>query len=129
MSDSPPSAATRVLVVDDNSSNRRLAMAFVKRLGFVVEEVEDGAAALERLAASPFDVVFLDISMPGMSGEEVLARLRADPRFAGLHVIAYTAHALHEEKQRLIDAGFDDLLIKPISLKAVESALAAFMPA
>ena len=88
MSDSPPSAATRVLVVDDNSINRRLAMAFVKRLGFVVEEVEDGAAALERLAASPFDVVFLDISMPGMSGEEVLARLRADPRFAGLHVIA-----------------------------------------
>ena len=63
MSDSPPSAATRVLVVDDNSINRRLAMAFVKRLGFVVEEVEDGAAALERLAASPFDVVFLDISI------------------------------------------------------------------
>ena len=61
--------------------------------------------------------------------EEVLARLRADPRFSGLHVIAYTAHALPEEKQRLIDAGFDDLLIKPISLKSVEIALADFLQA
>ena len=61
--------------------------------------------------------------------EEVLAKLRADPRFNGLHIIAYTAHALPEEKQRLIDAGFDDLLIKPISLKAVELALADFLPA
>jgi len=129
MSDTSPPASRRVLVVDDNAINRRLAMAFVKRLGFATEEVEDGAAALDKLAASPFDVVFLDISMPGMSGEEVLARLRADPRFGGLHVIAYTAHALPEEKQRLIDAGFDDLLIKPISLKSVEIALADFMQA
>lgn len=129
MSDTSPPASRRILVVDDNAINRRLAMAFVKRLGFVTEEVEDGASALAKLASSPFDVVFLDISMPGMSGEEVLARLRADPRFSGLHIIAYTAHALPEEKQRLIDAGFDDLLIKPISLKAVELALANFLPA
>ena len=99
----------------------------------VVGGNDDGTAAAGPEVPGPvapgIDVVFLDISMPGMSGEEVLARLRADPRFAGLHVIAYTAHALHEEKQRLIDAGFDDLLIKPISLTAVESALAAFMPA
>lgn len=129
MSDTSPPASRRILVVDDNAINRRLAMAFVKRLGFVTEEVEDGASALAKLASSPFDVVFLDISMPGMSGEEVLAKLRADPRFNGLHIIAYTAHALPEEKQRLIDAGFDDLLIKPISLKAVELALADFLPA
>jgi CheY-like chemotaxis protein len=101
MSDTSPPASRRILVVDDNAINRRLAMAFVKRLGFVTEEVEDGASALAKLASSPFDVVFLDISMPGMSGEEVLARLRADPSFSGLHIIAYTAHALPEEKQRL----------------------------
>lgn len=129
MSDTPSPAPRRVLVVDDNAINRRLATAFVKRLGLVSEEVDNGAAALEKLACSPFDVVFLDISMPGMSGEEVLARLRADPRFGSLHVIAYTAHALPEEKQRLMDAGFDDLLIKPISLQAVETALAGFLRA
>ncbi|WP_374247197.1 response regulator [Zoogloea sp.] len=113
----------KVLVVDDNLINRRLAIAFVSRLGYVAEQAEDGPAALAKLDAEPFGVVFLDISMPGMSGEEVLARIRADGRFGGLRVIAYTAHALPEEKQRLIDAGFDDLLIKPITLGAVETAL------
>ncbi|MBL8458428.1 response regulator [Zoogloea sp.] len=122
MSDSS-AAIKRALVVDDNAINRHLAVAFFKRLGIVAEEAEDGPAALARLAEKPFDIVLLDISMPGMSGEEVLATLRADVRFNGLRVIAYTAHALPEEKQSLVEAGFDDLLIKPINLKAVESVL------
>lgn len=115
----------KVLVVDDNAINRRLAVAFLNRLGLQAQEAADGPMALERLAAGAFDIVLLDISMPGMSGEEVLAVLRADPRFSGLPVIAYTAHALPDEKQRLLDAGFDELLIKPITFKAVEDALAA----
>ncbi len=123
MSDSSPSTKKRVLVVDDNAINRRLAIAFVTRLGFDSDEAEGGPQALAKLAASDFDVVLLDISMPVMSGEEVLARVRADSRLGGLRVIAYTAHALPEEKQRLLDAGFDELLIKPITLKAVEAIL------
>jgi two-component system, chemotaxis family, chemotaxis protein CheY len=125
MSDSALLAQKRVLVVDDNAINRKLAVAFVTRLGMVAEEVDSGSAALDKLGATHFDIVLLDISMPVMSGEEVLARLRADVKFKGLRVIAYTAHALPEEKQGLVDAGFDDLLIKPINLKTVESVLAA----
>lgn len=124
MSDSS-SPLKRVLVVDDNVINRRLAIAFVSRLGYATDQAEDGPGALAKLEAEPFNIVLLDISMPGMSGEEVLARIRADSRFGGLRVIAYTAHALPEEKQRLIEAGFDDLLIKPITLGAVESVLQA----
>lgn len=123
MSENSPSPK-RVLVVDDNAINRRLAIAFVSRLGMVSEEAVDGPSALAKLDTTPFDIVLLDISMPGMSGEEVLVHLRKDPRFKTLRVIAYTAHALPEEKQGLVDAGFDDLLIKPITLKAVESVLA-----
>ena len=115
----------KVLVVDDNAINRRLAVAFLTRLGLQTQEAADGPTALERLNSGSFDVVLLDISMPGMSGEEVLAVLRADPHLSGLPVIAYTAHALPDEKQRLLDAGFDELLIKPITFKAVEDALAA----
>lgn len=122
MSDSS-SSQKRVLVVDDNVINRRLAIAFVSRLGYSTDQAEDGPGALAKLDAEPFNIVLLDISMPGMSGEEVLAHIRADGRFGGLRVIAYTAHALPEEKQRLIEAGFDDLLIKPITLGAVESVL------
>ena len=119
------------LIIDDEIPSREELKALlatapdIEVLGECTNAIE-GLSAIHRLRP---DVVFLDISMPGMSGEEVLARLRADPRLGGLHVIAYTAHALPEEKQRLIDAGFDDLLIKPISLKAVEVALADFLPA
>lgn len=123
MSDRSPEQK-KVLVVDDNAINRRLAVAFLNRLGLQAQEAADGPMALERLAAGAFDIVLLDISMPGMSGEEVLAVLRADSRFSGLPVIAYTAHALPDEKQRLLNAGFDELLIKPITFKAVEDALA-----
>ncbi|MDD3354976.1 response regulator [Zoogloea sp.] len=117
----------RVLIVDDNAINRRLAIAFVTRLGMDSAEAADGPTGLAMLEVEPFDVVLLDISMPVMSGEEVLARLRADSRFSGLRVIAYTAHALPEEKQSLVEAGFDDLLIKPINLKAVEAVLADYL--
>ena len=125
MSDSSLLAQKRVLVVDDNAINRKLAVAFVTRLGMISQEADCGPAALVMLESTHFDIVLLDISMPVMSGEEVLARLRADVKYKGLRVIAYTAHALPEEKQGLVDAGFDDLLIKPINLKAVESVLAA----
>jgi CheY-like chemotaxis protein len=125
MSDLAVLAQKKVLVVDDNAINRKLAVAFVTRLGMVAEEADCGPVALDKLESGHFDIVLLDISMPVMSGEEVLARLRADVKFKGLRVIAYTAHALPEEKQGLVDAGFDDLLIKPINLKAVESVLAA----
>ena len=125
MSDSSLLAQKRVLVVDDNAINRKLAVAFVTRLGMISEEADCGPAALVMLESTHFDIVLLDISMPVMSGEEVLARLRADVKYKGLRVIAYTAHALPEEKQGLVDAGFDELLIKPINLKAVESVLAA----
>ncbi|MCE1186351.1 MAG: response regulator [Rhodocyclales bacterium] len=125
MSDALVQAASprRLLVVDDNPVNRKLAVAFVQRLGWQVEQAEAGAEALRLLAERPFDMVLLDISMPQMSGEEVLAHIRQTPALAGLRVVAYTAHALPEEKQTLMALGFDDLLIKPVSLKSIEAVL------
>lgn len=127
MSDPAAIKQKRVLIVDDNPINRTLAAAFVRRFGMCSEEAEDGVSALAKLDAATYDLVLLDISMPGMSGQEVLARLRADSKLEGLRVIAYTAHALPEEKQELVDAGFDDLLIKPVTLKSMESALASVL--
>ncbi len=115
----------RVLIVDDNEINRRLAVALLKKRGWETEETESGGAALARLAAASFDCVLLDISMPGMDGEEVCRRIRANPALAGLRVIAYTAHAMASEKTRILQAGFDDILVKPIT----SSSLAAVFPA
>jgi len=106
---------TRALVVDDNAVNRKLAVALLKRRGWVVEEADNGAIALQKLTAGTFEVVLLDISMPVMDGEETCRRIRANPATAGLRVVAYTAHALESERARIMAAGFDDIVIKPVS--------------
>jgi two-component system chemotaxis response regulator CheY len=105
----------KVLVVDDNAVNRKLAVALLKRRGMHVEEDDGGGVALEMLKAGQFDSVLLDISMPVMDGKEVCRILRSTPELAGLFVIAYTAHAMESERQSIMAAGFDDLLVKPIS--------------
>ena len=107
----------RVLVVDDTELNRKLAVAILKREGWHAEDVASGEEALVSLSGDHgYDVVLLDIRMPGMSGEEVCAILRADPHTATLPVIAYTAHALEDEVDGFIERGFNAVLIKPISL-------------
>jgi CheY-like chemotaxis protein len=105
----------KVLVVDDNAVNRKLAVALLKRRGMLVEEAEGGTIALEMLKAGQFDSVLLDISMPVMDGKEVCHIIRSTPELAALRVIAYTAHAMASERQSIMAAGFDDLLVKPIS--------------
>jgi CheY-like chemotaxis protein len=114
-----------LLVVDDNAVNRRVAVAFARRLGWGAVEAGGGEAALALLAGTSFDLVLLDISMPGMSGQEVLTRLRKIPAPRRLKVVAYTAHALLEETRQILEAGFDGLLIKPISLQALADVLEA----
>ena len=104
-----------VLVVDDNAVNRKLAVALLKRRGMQVEEADAGGVALEMLKAGHFDSVLLDISMPVMDGKEVCQIIRSTPALAGLRVVAYTAHAMESERHSIMAAGFDDLLVKPIS--------------
>jgi two-component system chemotaxis response regulator CheY len=104
-----------VLVVDDNAVNRKLAVALLKRRGMFVQEADGGAVALEMLRQERFDAVLLDISMPVMDGKEVCRIIRADPNWSTLWVVAYTAHAMESERQSIMAAGFDDLLVKPIS--------------
>lgn len=129
MNQVPPAAAPqsssqrRLLVVDDNPVNRMLAMAFAERLGWGAEELSSGALVLDRLAETSFDLVLLDISMPGLSGDEVLRQLRAVPALRQQKVVAYTAHAFPEERAQLLAAGFDGLLIKPITFQALADVL------
>ena len=114
----------RTLVVDDNAVNRKLAVALLKRRGWQTEEAENGRVALNKLAAHhTFDSVLLDISMPELDGEEVCRRIRASQELQTLRVVAYTAHAMESEKQRIMSAGFDDILIKPITASDLVRAL------
>ena len=103
----------RVAVVEDNPDNRLLLHAILGER-FAVLEYASGEEALAGFAAERPDVVLLDISLPGMDGLEILARIRADAALAGLPVIALTAHAMAGDRERYLAAGFDDYLTKPI---------------
>lgn len=114
-----------ILIVDDHPINRQLPAVFLRDAGWTSEMAESGDEALAKLDHGGFTAVLLDISMPGMSGEEVCRRIRADARLRGLRVIAYTAHAMEETRSAIMQAGFDGLLIKPISRQSLLDAFAA----
>jgi len=118
-----PTTPRLALVVDDQPTNRLLASTLLKRWGWTVLEAESGEAALALSGEHAFRLVLLDISMPGLSGEETCARLRATPQGAAMHIVAYTAHAFPEDRERLLANGFDDTLIKPISRQRIEELI------
>ncbi|MBS1161614.1 MAG: Response regulator receiver [Proteobacteria bacterium] len=103
------------LVVDDHPTNRLLAVALLKKLGWTAQEADSGETAIRLTATRQPQLVLLDISMPGLSGEETCTRLRQTANGAALRIIAYTAHAYPEERAAFLAAGFDDVLVKPIS--------------
>lgn len=120
---------TTIAVVEDNADNRLLLQAILEGLYDLVE-YENGTDALAGLAASLPDLVLLDISLPGMDGNEILARIRADARLRRLPVIALTAHAMSGDREKYLAAGFNDYITKPIVdetilLAAIERWLAA----
>lgn len=104
-----------ILVVDDNGINRLLPGLILRPFGWDVYESEGGLDALEVLKNISISCVLLDISMPEVSGLDVVTELRCDARFDHLVIIAYTAYAQAEDVSRLLGLGFDDVLVKPLT--------------
>jgi two-component system sensor histidine kinase/response regulator len=107
---------TRVLLVEDNLVNQKLAMALLEKRGFGVTTVGDGKGVLAALQREPFDLVLMDIQMPEMDGFEATAAIRDAEKSTGKHVpiIAMTAHALKGDQERCLTAGMDAYVSKPI---------------
>jgi CheY-like chemotaxis protein len=111
-----------VLLAEDNPINAMLARTLLRREGAVVDHVESGEAALEALSRGAYDVVLMDVRMPGLGGLEAARRLRAGGVTAP--VIALTANAFDDDRRACLEAGMDDFLVKPLSLDALRAALA-----
>lgn len=114
-----------VLVVDDDAINRVVASALLTRDGHRVTTVDNGTAALMRIIQEPFDLVLMDLGMPGMDGMEATRRLRASG--ATLPVIGLTAHVLPEQQQACIQAGMNAVLHKPVQAAKLNKVLAAVL--
>ena len=108
-----PIALKRIAVIEDNPDNRLLVRVIVEP-HYEVTEYETGPAALKGMETVRPDLVLLDVSLPEMDGAEVLRRLRADPRFRPLPVVALTAHAMSGDREKFLAEGFDDYVAKPI---------------
>jgi signal transduction histidine kinase/AmiR/NasT family two-component response regulator len=105
----------RVLIVDDNAINRRVARLFVEPQGLVATEAADGAEALDMLANHPFDLVLLDMHMPVMDGRETIQRIRASSEdWSSIPVIALTADAMSGDREKCLKLGMDGYVPKPV---------------
>jgi diguanylate cyclase (GGDEF)-like protein len=105
--------AGRILVVEDDAATRQALRALLEDAGYRSAEAPDGESALATIADGRFDLVLLDVGLPGMSGAEVYRRLQSDPRTRFLPIIFLTAHADRQERLELLEAGAEDFMSKP----------------
>jgi two-component system cell cycle response regulator DivK len=105
-----------ILVIEDNEANRYLAEFLLRKNGFEVTGAQSGREAIDIAAKQSFDLVLLDIQMPGMDGYEVLRELRRLSAFKETPVLALTAFAMSGDREKALAAGFDGYLEKPIDV-------------
>ena len=119
----------RVLVVEDNIVNQKVAGMQLKKLGYSADFASNGRIALEALGRTNYDLVFMDCQMPELDGYQTTRRLRENPRYTGLHIIAMTANALEGDREKCLAAGMNDYIAKPIRetdlVAAIERAFKA----
>ncbi|QXC60669.1 response regulator [Aquihabitans sp. G128] len=122
----------RILLAEDNKINQVVAAGALKKLGFLVDIVDDGVAAAAACAADEYDAVLMDVMMPVMDGYQATRAIRQHERWLGLApvpIIGLSARALAGDREVALDAGMDDYLTKPIRTAELEAALARFLPA
>jgi signal transduction histidine kinase/ActR/RegA family two-component response regulator len=117
-------AGCSVLLAEDHRDTREMMVRTLQRRGLRVTSAENGRVALEKACAAEFDLLLMDCRMPEMDGFEVTRRIRAlGGARAGVPIVALTAYGLTENRQRYLDAGFDDVLAKPYTLEDIEAVL------
>ena len=124
---SGPAGAKRlkVLLAEDNVVNQKLALIVLRRLGCEVTVVADGRAARDAALGTKFDVVFMDCQMPEMDGYEASRAIRAAESGRRTPIVALTANAMADDRQKCMDAGMDDHLTKPLDIERLREFLDA----
>lgn len=105
----------KVLIAEDHPVNRELLRELLELRGYTVLEACDGQEALRMIEQAQPELLLLDIGMPGMDGFAVVRKIRENPRLALLPVVAVTAYAMRGDQERILSAGFDGYLSKPIN--------------
>ncbi|MFA5350954.1 MAG: response regulator [Candidatus Omnitrophota bacterium] len=116
-----------ILIIEDDPLNMRLSVDLLELNGFNTLSCEDGCSALETLKNTIPDLILLDINMPKMNGFEVYKKIREDDRLDQVKVIAMSGSVMKEDERRIVAAGFNDFVPKPIDIKGLVGKLKGYL--
>jgi two-component system cell cycle response regulator DivK len=117
----------RVLIVEDNPRNLKLVRDVLGHAGYETLEAADAESGIALAREQRPDLVLMDINLPGMTGIDALARLRADEQTAAIPVAALTAYAMKDDRARILAAGFDGYFEKPVDVRALPAQVEALL--
>jgi CheY-like chemotaxis protein len=120
-------AGELIMIVEDNERNLKLLRDLLRAHGYRTVETRTGEDALALARSERPQLVLMDIQLPGMDGVATLRELRAAPELAATPVVAVTAHAMKHDRERLLAAGFDDYLEKPVDVRELPSRVQRYL--
>jgi CheY-like chemotaxis protein len=118
----------KILLVEDSPLNRRLIEAVLKPRGFRVLVAEDGQQGIDLAVAEMPDLILMDVQLPGVSGYDATRILKSRPETRRIPIVALTAHAMTDERDRAVAAGCDGYIVKPIDTRAFPDQVRAYLP-
>ena len=121
-------AGERILVVDDNPSNVKLATFVLRARGYEVRQAINAEQAMAEITTRPPRLILMDIQLPGTDGLTLTRLLKGDPRTSEIIIIAFTAYAMQGDSEKSLEAGCDGHLTKPIDTQTFADEVAAFLP-
>ena len=118
---------TKILLVEDNEMNRDMLARRLQKRGYEMLLAVDGLLAVEMTQKERPDLVLMDMSLPGLDGWEASRRLKSDPATAGIPIIALTAHAMAEDREKALAAGCNEFETKPVDLASLLAKMEALL--
>jgi two-component system cell cycle response regulator DivK len=119
--------SAKILLAEDNATNRYLATFLLEKAGFVVIHARNGAEAVQLALAESPDLILMDIQMPEMDGYEATRRIHAEPARAAIPIVAVTSYAMTEDREKALQMGFAGYIEKPINPQKLIAEISQFL--
>jgi len=117
----------KILLIEDNEQNRYLATFLLEKHGFTVTHAPDGPSGLDLAGRERFDLILLDIQLPGMDGHALVRALRSNPALAAVPIVAVTSYAMAGDREKILAEGCDGYLEKPINPETFVADIESFL--
>jgi CheY-like chemotaxis protein len=118
----------RILVVEDNEANQDLFAFILRYAGYAVDVASDGVQGMDAMRNAKPDLVLCDVQMPVLDGYQVLEQVRADTALRDITIVALTAYSMPDDREKVVSAGFDGYITKPIEVERFVAQIEEYLP-